>query len=57
MSDLVVNVENDFFAPENPKNHISHDHTGLNINFNVLGQWNGGHLGFLAPKSYAHPGF
>ena len=56
---LVVknNTRNELFVPKNLLSHVLHDHNSNFLIFTFLVYENGGHFGFLAPKSYAHPGF
>ena len=56
---LVVknNTRNELFVPKNLLSHVLHDHNSTFPSFKFSVYENGGHFGFLAPKSYAHPGF
>ena len=57
MSVVKNNTRNEFLILLNPLGHVLHDHISTILIFNFSVNENGGHFGFLAPKSYAHPGF
>ena len=57
MCDVKNNTRNGFLIPKNLLSHVLHDHISSFVIFKFSVDQNGGHFGFLAPKSYAHPGF
>ena len=57
MSVVKNNARNEFLIPQNLLSHVLHDHKSTFLIFRFSVYENGGHFGFLAPKSYAHPGF
>ena len=57
MLDVKNNAGNEFLTLKNLFSHVLYDHKSIFLIFKFSVYENGGHFGFLAPKSYAHPGF
>ena len=57
MSFVKNDARNEFLIPKNPLNHVLHDNISIILIFVFSVNENGGHFGFWALKSYAHPGF